>query len=294
MYNYVNLCGTTLSLAYLESYPLFGILFKWINFRLITTRCDHLDLPTTALFYLSKFVWLLLSSQLSTQFALTVLCVDALSIFAITAVPMTHPESQPDKCSALLWTAISHAWTHSLRLPVPHCSTDPIFFGWRECRTTRSARRDPLEPSWTLTALDSEAKHFIDTQTNITNPKHADITRRPRQRSNSLRGGVDALRHLHAWSTDWEGVLGSISPLCQFVALYVIRFAMPRYSSTPVTFALLTALDCACLLPVLVRFLSASNNSWHHRACTLLNVCAYYCTIVYSHIHCHTNTRATD
>jgi hypothetical protein len=124
MYNYVNLCGTTLSLAYLESYSLFGILFKWINFRLITTRCDHLDLPITALFYLSKFAWLLpSSSQLLTQLALTVLCVDALSIVAITAVPMTHPESQPDKCPALLWTAISHAWTHS---PVSLFLTAPL------------------------------------------------------------------------------------------------------------------------------------------------------------------------
>jgi len=141
MYNYVNLCGTTLSLAYLESYPLFGIFFKWINFRLITTRCDHFDLPTTALFYLSKFVRLLLSSQLLTQRALTVLCVDALSIFAITAVPMTHPESQPDKCPALPCTAISHAWTHSLRLPVPHCSTDPTFFRWKECWTAIGSSR---------------------------------------------------------------------------------------------------------------------------------------------------------
>ena len=31
--------------------------------------------------------------------------------------------------------------------------------------------------------------------------------------------------------------------MCQFVALHVIRFAMPRYSSTPVTVPLLTALN---------------------------------------------------
>ena len=151
---------------------------------------------------------------------------------------MTHPESQPDKCSVFLWTAIPHAWTHSLcpSAPLPHWS----YF-----------LRPEGTPSDAIGSL-----RLIRASVNANGMGFGDIT-----------GG-----HLHGLQTE-RGVLWLFPQVYQFVALYVIRFALPVLPYA------LQIFDCACLLSVLVAMtlicLQLISPSMH--ACVHVGECMCVC-----------------